>query len=302
MDLLLYLIRKNEVDIRDIPVGKITDQYMAYLEKMRGTDLDFSGEFLVMAATLLEIKARMLLPAEALPEEEEDPRAELVRQLMEYRAFKERAAGLSELKAIQDRRYPRGMRFERGEEGEDGEALKDVELWDLVSAFSRVLEQTHVVMPETMREDDVPVSGYMERVIERLGESTGEMAFEDAFRGSRTRLQLIGIFLAILELARLRRIKVFQGEFFGSIRLQLREEEPGEPPKGPAQTAEAEAESLEGSETPSASPEPLGPADEEGEDSEPDESVFKEIDDLLDRQDLGPSRGPTRADEPEETP
>jgi len=300
MDLLLYLIRKNEVDIRDIPIGAITDQYMAYLGDMRGADLDFSGEFLVMAATLLEIKARMLLPVEALPDEEEDPRAELVRQLMEYRSFKERAAGLSDLKAIQDRRYPRGMRFERApEEGQDGESLRDVELWDLVSAFSRVLDQTHVVMPATLREDDVPVSSYMERVIERLGESTGEIAFEDAFRGSRTRLQLIGIFLAILELVRIKRIRVLQGELFGSIRLQLRPQEPEEPPAQPVSTAEAEAESPEES-TPSGGQ--IEPPDERDEELEADEPAFKEIDDLLNRQDLGPSRQAPSDDEAEETP
>ena len=225
LDLLLYLVRTNEFDITDIPVAEITDQYMEFVESMDVCDLDFSGEFLVMAATLLEIKSRMMLPSEALEEEEEDPRRELVRQLMEYRAFKERAGLLAEMKGEMDQRFPRGMPFakDRGREADEG-SLKEVELWDLMKAFSRVLSQTAVTMPSTLREDDVPVSEYMRRVMERLATSGAEIAFEDAFVGSRTRQQLIGIFLALLELARQLRIRIFQKSLFADIRIAVSDE------------------------------------------------------------------------------
>jgi len=233
LDLLLYLIRKSEVDIRDIPIAKVTDQYMGYLGTMRETDLDFSGEFLVMAATLLEIKARMLIPTDEEVGDEDDPRAELVRQLMEYRDFKERAATLTEMKVAQDRLFPRGMRYVRiGDQQVDDEALQEVALWDLVSAFSTILEQTVVTMAGTVREDDVPVSSYMQRVLDQLADAAEPIAFEQIFRGSRTRLQLIGIFLALLELARLRQIRVFQSFRFGPIRIALSEPEP-EPAEEP---------------------------------------------------------------------
>jgi len=262
LDLLLYLIRKNEVDITDIPVGEITDQYMEYVENMKICDLDFSGEFLVMAATLLEIKSRMMLPAETLEEEGEDPRSELVRQLMEYRAFKERAGLLAEMKGEMDRRFPRGMPFakDRGREP-DEESLKEVELWDLVKAFSRILSQTALTMPSTLREDDVPVSEYMRRIMERLEASDGEIAFEDAFVGSRTRQQMIGIFLALLELAKQLRIRIFQSALFESIRIALSEEPPPgsfEPPEDERETAEAR-DALEGG----AREEPSQPVEDE---------------------------------------
>jgi len=304
MDLLLYLIRKNEVDIHDIPVGTITDQYMEFVDSMHVTDLDTAGEFLVMAATLLEIKARIMLPTETFGDDEDDPRNELVRQLMEYRAFKERAGQLTDMKSAMDQRFPRGIPFtdNRGRELDES-SLKEVELWDLVSAFSKMLSQTSINMPSTLHEDDLPVSQYMARLMERLAESESEIAFEDAFIGARTRVQAIGIFLALLELAKQLRVRIFQHSLFGDIRIGISDEAP----PGDFELPESERELMEAeinlAETPAETEgqEPSEPEPEEEpdwDDEDDDEPTAADVD----IPDVDFLHEPEQSQEPEDEP
>ena len=139
LDLLLYLIKKNEIDIYDIPIASITEQYLEYIDLMRMLDLNIAGEFLVMAATLIHIKSKMLLPPdekELLPEEEEDPREELVRRLVEYKKFKEVAGILQDLEGQRKKMFTRDIPFEV----EPGEVFFEASLFDLITAFTRVLK------------------------------------------------------------------------------------------------------------------------------------------------------------------
>jgi segregation and condensation protein A len=218
LDLLLHLCRENKVDVKDIPIAAITEQYLGYLDVMRTLNLEVAGEFLVVAATLLHIKSRLLLPAEELPdgEEGEDPRLELVQQLIEYQRFKE--AGMA-LRALEEQR---SRTFTRASLGPEGPPRTDfpleVSLFDLLAALRRVIEQ----MPKTDRveiePDHLSVAQRISEVLERLA-GGGEMAFEELFAGSSEIGDVVVTFLAVLELVRLRLIRVWQVEAFGSIRV-----------------------------------------------------------------------------------
>ncbi|MCS6925879.1 MAG: segregation/condensation protein A [Candidatus Binatia bacterium] len=220
LDLLLHLVKKNEVDLSDIPVAAITDQYLAYLEMLQQLDLDVAGEYLVMAATLLHIKSRLLLPSDEVDEEEEgeDPRAELARQLLEYQRFKE-AAELLNRRALLDRdvfaRDPL-----RDEADSEQEVVYDVALGDLLDALRDVLKRA---APETVHHVMLEQVSLRERVcflLDRLRERSS-LAFADLFLAEATRLQILVTFLALLELVRLRLVTIFQEERFGPIILTL---------------------------------------------------------------------------------
>jgi segregation and condensation protein A len=218
LDLLLHLCRENKVDIKDIPIAAITEQYLSYLDVMRTMNLEVAGEFLVVAATLLHIKSRLLLPVAetAEGEEGEDPRRELVRQLVEYQRFKE--AGFA-LRALEERR---SRTFSRESLGPEGPPRTDypleVSLFDLLAALRRVIEQ----MPKTDRVEIEPehlsVAQRIAEVLERMAEG-GELPFEDLFAGSREVGDVVVTFLAVLELVRLRLIRVWQVEAYGAIRV-----------------------------------------------------------------------------------
>jgi segregation and condensation protein A len=201
LDLLLHLVRKNEVDILDIPIALIADQFREHLEVVQVLDIELAGEFLVMAATLMEIKSRMLLPAGAdAPEEDEaDPRRELVKQLLEYRKFKDAAA------ALEERAERQGARLTRHEPpaptAGSAPAVKPVELWDLVSAFARLMRETQSLQPATIAVDDTPQHVYEAQLNERV-RAEGRVAFRSAFTPPYHKARLIGVFLAILELIR----------------------------------------------------------------------------------------------------
>jgi len=220
LDLLLYLIRREEVDIYDIPIARITEEYLKYLEMMQELDLNVAGEFVVMAATLLDIKARMMAPAPVAEEEEEeaeDPRLELVRQLMEYRRFKEAALELTE------RARARAERFSRpGEPPPETESPlgvpRGMSLWVLLDAFTRLLEQTGARGPMRVVVDQVPQELFQAR-LEARASRAGKLRFSDVFEGGRDRGFLIGMFLALLELVRLRVLRVEQEGLFGEIWL-----------------------------------------------------------------------------------
>src|SRR5438067_12311870 len=160
LDLLLYLVKKHEVDIRDIPIAPIAQQFLDYLAVLQVADVELAGDFLVLAATLMEIKSKMLLPQAAEPEAEEaDPRRELVKQLVEYKKFKEAAARLEGRAAEQQRRLPRQPVAEPA--GPSGPPpVQPVELWDLVSAFGRLLNETKALEPKQVLEDETPQHVY----------------------------------------------------------------------------------------------------------------------------------------------
>jgi segregation and condensation protein A len=221
LDLLLYLVKRNEVDVLDIPIAKLADQFLDYVQTVKELDIEFAGDFLVMAATLMEIKSRSLLPADAqvLPDDQPDPRRELVRQLLEYRKFKDAAA------ALEARAEEAGTRLPRQEPPEPvrdrGPKVRPVELWDLVSAFARLMRETQSLQPTTIQVDDTPQHVYEAQLRERVAAAGGRLPFRDAFTPPYFKARLIGIFLAVLELVRNRGLGLEQPEPEGGIDLVL---------------------------------------------------------------------------------
>ncbi|MGQ0636644.1 MAG: segregation and condensation protein A [Planctomycetaceae bacterium] len=206
LDLLLYLVRRQEVDILDIPIAEIAAKFLEFLEVLQILDFDLIGDFVVVASALVEIKSRLALPASDEPPElvepDEDPRADLVRQLLEYKRFKD-ACRLLEQQAVEwQQRYPR-LSDDRPHTGSDParDLIKEVELWDLVSALSRVLRQNSESSPETVVYDETPISVYIDRIRARVA-AEGRVTFSSFFAGTNSRSKIVGIFLAILELLR----------------------------------------------------------------------------------------------------
>ena len=207
VDLLLYLVRKEEVDIYDIPIARITDQYLHYVEVLKQFDIDLAGDFLVMAATLMEIKSAMLLP-KAEPEAEAadeatDPRSELIRQLLEYKKFKD-AANLLDAAAEQQReRYsrPTNLIDRLVPEAEPEVDMDQVSVWDLLEAFDTVCKSIGTTVYTGHIKDDTPIDLYQIEILHRL-QSEGPMTFERIFESRPNRLVMVGLFLALLELIR----------------------------------------------------------------------------------------------------
>ncbi len=201
LDLLLYLVKRNEVDVLDIPIARLAEQFLAHLRGLHELDVEFAGEFLVMAATLMEIKSRMLLPGEEMAEveEQQDPRRELVKQLLEYRKIKDAAAALEERAEKQGTRIARLELPELSSPGE--QRVRSVELWDLVSAFARLMRETQSLQTTTIAVDDTPQHVYEAQIAERV-KREGRVKFRDIFTPPYNKARLIGIFLAILELIR----------------------------------------------------------------------------------------------------
>jgi len=220
LDLLLYLVRKHEVDVVDIPIAPITQQFLAYLEVLRELDINAVGDFVDMASTLIEIKSRMVLPRGG--EEEEplaDPRQELVERLLEYKKFKDAASMLEEQGRAWRERYPRRAN-DLPPRARDlaSEELQEVELWDLVSAFGRIMRDSAATKPSTIVYDDTPIHVHMAQIQALLVER-GRVALGELFAGQMQRSRLVGIFLAMLELARHHRVRAEQNELFGEIWL-----------------------------------------------------------------------------------
>lgn len=225
MDLLLYLIRREEVDIHDVPLARIIDQYVQYVELLQELDPNAAGDFLVLAATLMEIKTRMLLPApEAVDGDEEavglDPRADLIRQLLEYKEFKDASTDLREMVDMQSQKFPRRPpKFESS--GEAQIDLEDVQVWDLFDSFSRVMEaigsrpDKHEVIY-----DDTPVELHAADILDRL-QREGAMSFAKVFEGRTVRSEVVGLFLAMLELIKQRQIFASQDSNFQDIHIHL---------------------------------------------------------------------------------
>ena len=218
LDLLLYLIKKEELDIYDIPITRITEQYLEYLNLMELLDLDVAGEFLVMAATLMQIKSKMLLPPDPLGEtlEELDPRAELVRKLLEYKSFKEAA---EKLRGFEGKRGEIFTRYNVEPEMDGGDSpFLEVSLFDLISAFSVVLknmpkEDFHQVM-----KDEFTVAEKVHEIFHRLVKEP-IIYFSGLFRSAKNKYEVITTFLALLELIRLKEVKILQEGHFGEIEI-----------------------------------------------------------------------------------
>ena len=217
LDLLLYLIKKNEIDIYDIPIAAITEQYLEYLELMRMLDLNIAGEFLVIAATLIHIKSKMLLPPDEkdhLPEEEEDPREELVRRLVEYKKFKEVAGILQDLEGQRKKMFTRDIPFEV----EPGEVFFEASLFDLIAAFTRVLKDVPKEMFQEIIKDEFTVEQKVHDLLHMLVKSPA-MSLFDLFKNAKNKPEIIATFLAVLELIRLKEIIVVQKQNFSDIEI-----------------------------------------------------------------------------------
>lgn len=218
LDLLLHLIKKNEINIYDIPVAMIAQQYLEYLEAMEELNLNVAGDFLVMAATLLQIKSRMLLPADEAADDEEDgpdPREELVRRLLEYKAFKEAARQLDDKEKVWREIFWREQALSVEEVDEDL-PLENVSLFDLVDALKEVLERNPNSRLIEIVPDNLTVRERMNLILETL-EGKDSVSFAALFEGSNQRMVVVVTFLALLELMRLRVVRVFQAETFGPI-------------------------------------------------------------------------------------
>lgn len=229
LDLLLYLIRRDEVDLYDIPIARVTEQYCRYVETLASIDPNIAGDFLVMAATLMEIKSRMLLPRPpAAVESEEDlsdPRLELVRQLLEYKKFKDASLELGTAAEVQSQKWPR-VPARPAMPAPNEVDLDDVQIWDLVAVFNKLMASigagaaTHDVVF-----DDTPIALHATDILDRLEREGGELGFENIFLG-RSRSEMIGLFLALLELMRQQRVRIAQETVFGPIRVILISAEP----------------------------------------------------------------------------
>ena len=220
MDLLLHLIKKNEVSIADIPIATITEQYLSTLELMQGLNLDVAGEFLVMAATLIHIKSRMLLPpgeTEDEEEEEGDPREELIRRLLEYQRFKEAAEELERRELLS-----RDVFVRRSEAPEEAETVgfESLSLFDLLSALRHVLERFPEERIHEVTLDTISVREKMSFLLDEL-RRRGKVIFQSLFETATSRLEVVVTFLAMLELVKIRAIRVWQEERIGPVVIEL---------------------------------------------------------------------------------
>ncbi len=242
LDLLLYLIKRDELDIYDIPITRITESYMKYVEMLKtmnhdgGLDINVAGDFLVMAATLMEIKSAMLLPKQqatdvtgqtSAVQDLADPRYELVQQLLEYKRFKDTAALLERQQHLHENRFPR---FPAKLEGNADEPppvdLEEVQIWDLLDAFSRLMRELGFRKPREHEivYDDTPIALHAADIEDRIARE-GRLTLRALILGRRSRSEMIGIFLALLELIREKKILVHQSEIHGEIEIEPAPEE-----------------------------------------------------------------------------
>lgn len=218
LDLLLYLVRKHEVDVVDLPIAEITDQFVAYLDVLQDMDIDRIGEFIEMAGVLIEIKSRNVLPhADEVQEPLEDPRRDLVEQLLEYKKFRDAASMLEDRFRNRQDHFGR-LATERAAPSDDlsHEPIHEVELWDLVSAFSRVMREYQGGPQTSIKVDEVPIHVHMQRIAATLNEH-GRLALGDLFEAGMSKTRLVGLFLAVLELVRHHDVRTEQSNLFGEI-------------------------------------------------------------------------------------
>ncbi len=227
LDLLLYLIQRDEIDIYDIPISHITQQYLQTLELLDVFNLDNAGDFLVMAATLMRIKARLLLPVQRSGEDDEDegdPRDELVRRLLEYKKYKEASQEFGEKEEARSHYYRRGTSYPFvGEDDEPPEL--SLSLFDLLRAVRNVLDQIQGEQIHQVYTEVYTVEGQREKLFERLSE-VPRLRFEELFTGMKVKMEVVVTFIAILDLLKSQRIRVEQARIYGDLWISLREPEP----------------------------------------------------------------------------
>jgi len=231
MDLLLYLVKRQEVDVAEVPIALIASEFIASLEVLEALAIDQVGEFVELASVLLEIKARALVPR---PEETEEPvelvREDLVRRLLEYKQYRDAAVLLEDRARRWDLRFARVTADVPAGKGQAAEvSIGDVHVWDLVGAMSRVLRKREKRRPRQIVHDDTPIETHMER-IEGLVSERGRVAFSELFDEAMPRSRLVGMFLAILELVRRHRLVAKQDQLFEEIWLASPVVAPETPP------------------------------------------------------------------------
>jgi len=228
LDLLLHLIRENRIDIYDIPIATITEQYLQYLSLMEALDLEIAGDFIVMAATLIEIKSKTLLPPSGADQQDEedpiDPRAELVERLLEYEKYKQAASMFREWEEEQQRLFARGETDY--DSGDIAIPFDEITSFDLLGALRRMLEEVGEGEEEvtSIRRRRLTIRMKMSEIWRRVKESSRGILFEELFDGPRTRTDIIITFLAMLELLKLRRVKALQPKPFGGIEIHYNPE------------------------------------------------------------------------------
>ena len=220
LDLLLDLIRKQEMDIHNIPIAKITEQYLDYLHRLEKLDIDVSADFIYMAATLIHIKSKMLLPADPLagPEGQEDPRNELVHRLLEHEKFKNAAQLLYQKQQVEDHVWSHPDKSLYGGEETEGELV--VSLVDLVKVFSQVLERRKDIPKFELRHDTVTIAQMMDRLRQRLTATDDPVSLIEFFGACETRNAMIVALLAVLEMVRMQAVILVQSELFADIGLR----------------------------------------------------------------------------------
>ncbi|MFM8578508.1 MAG: segregation and condensation protein A [Planctomycetaceae bacterium] len=219
MDLLVHLVRRHEVDVREVPIARVAEAFVAHLEVLEQLALDEVGEFVELASVLLEIKARSLLPSEEgdepLPDE---PREDLVQRLLEYRQYHDAAMLLEERARQWEQRFARQASPVEPPATRSEVAIADVHVWDLVGALGRVMKRREKASPRTISHDDTPIETHADR-IRRLVLERGGMPFSELFEPGMSRVRMVGIFLAVLELVRRGTIAARQEQLFGEIWL-----------------------------------------------------------------------------------
>jgi segregation and condensation protein A len=218
LNLLLYLVRKHEVEIADLPIARITEQYLEHLEVLRELDVNAAGEFLELASTLVEIKSQSVLPhGDEELEAIHDPRDELVERLLEYKKYKDAASMLDEQSRQWQQRFARQAselpvrRIDLTQQ-----PIHEVELWDLVSALGRMIRSREAIAPANIVYDETPIQVYMKQIHDRLA-TAGKAAFSELFAPGMHKSAMVGMFLAILELVRHHSVRTEQGELHGEI-------------------------------------------------------------------------------------
>ncbi len=217
MDLLVHLIKKNEVDIYDIPIALITDQYLAYIKWLKAMDIDFAGDFLVMAATLAQIKSRMLLPVHEGDEEEEDPRTEIARPLLEYLEMKAAAQHLANRNLLGEKTFVRTQAKHQYID-EAGDEVVQAGLFELIDAFQKILDKMAPDHRVDMSSERISVKERMTQIVDLL-EVKGSAAFDELFDKIVEKGDIIVTFLAVLEMVKLNLVKIVQHVQTGIIRI-----------------------------------------------------------------------------------
>ncbi len=222
LDLLLYLIKESEVDITEVPIVEIADQYIEFVTGADSLDINVAAEFIVMAATLMEIKSKSLIPSEEVNlDDVEDPGFELVKQLMEYRRFKDISERLIKKHEQRSKKFARLARYKPPKDDEaDDKALEDIGLFDLVEAFRKMMRETGVGKEYRVEYNEVSVKDMMGEIMTKL-QTISAMAFAGLFVGVNSRIKMVALFLALLELVRQRRVRAEQSVRCGEIQIAL---------------------------------------------------------------------------------